>query len=168
MRWCSNSTANQNTVLVGDALSIVKKAFFVDRDDAFLDIHDNIMWLIRAVFYIGRERRLKQSLSGFTGRKRFHHNYERRKIDSENQLRDRNWVIFSSPRGFDAISILMTGRKRSPEISRIINRATRLPNFCRVKYAIHAQNTDSPAYVSLIKCDRIKRWVWPITKKTCW
>ncbi|MFT7067284.1 MAG: dipeptidyl-peptidase-4 [Spirosomataceae bacterium] len=40
-----NRKQNQNTVWVGDASSMKLKKLFVDRDDAFLDIHDNIMWL---------------------------------------------------------------------------------------------------------------------------
>jgi dipeptidyl-peptidase-4 len=40
-----NRKQNQNTVWVGDASSMGLKQLFVDRDDAWLDIHDNIMWL---------------------------------------------------------------------------------------------------------------------------
>lgn len=40
-----NRKQNQNTVWVGNATSMKLKELFVDRDDAFLDIHDNIIWL---------------------------------------------------------------------------------------------------------------------------
>jgi dipeptidyl-peptidase-4 len=40
-----NRKQNQNTVWMGDATSMKLKQLFVDRDEAFLDIHDNIMWL---------------------------------------------------------------------------------------------------------------------------
>lgn len=40
-----NRKQNQNTVWIGDASSMGLKELFVDRDDAWLDIHDNIMWL---------------------------------------------------------------------------------------------------------------------------
>lgn len=40
-----NRKQNQNTVWIGDASSMRLKELFVDRDDAWLDIHDNIMWL---------------------------------------------------------------------------------------------------------------------------
>jgi dipeptidyl-peptidase-4 len=40
-----NRKQNQNTVWIGDATSMKLKQLFIDRDEAFLDIHDNIMWL---------------------------------------------------------------------------------------------------------------------------
>ncbi len=40
-----NRKQNQNTVWVGNAASMEVKKLFVDRDEAFLDIHDNIIWL---------------------------------------------------------------------------------------------------------------------------
>ncbi|SOE23412.1 dipeptidyl-peptidase-4 [Spirosomataceae bacterium TFI 002] len=40
-----NRKQNQNTVWIGDASSMKLKELFIDRDEAFLDIHDNIMWL---------------------------------------------------------------------------------------------------------------------------
>ncbi len=40
-----NRKQNQNTVWIGDAMNMKLKELFVDRDEAFLDIHDNIMWL---------------------------------------------------------------------------------------------------------------------------
>jgi dipeptidyl-peptidase-4 len=40
-----NRKQNQNTVWVGNATTMKLKELFVDRDDAFLDIHDNIIWL---------------------------------------------------------------------------------------------------------------------------
>jgi dipeptidyl-peptidase-4 len=40
-----NRKQNQNTVWIGDVSSMELKKLFVDQDEAFLDIHDNIMWL---------------------------------------------------------------------------------------------------------------------------
>lgn len=40
-----NRKQNQNTVWIGDANSMKLNKLFVDKDEAFLDIHDNIMWL---------------------------------------------------------------------------------------------------------------------------
>jgi len=40
-----NRNQNQNTVWVGDVSSMKLQELFVDRDEAFLNIHDNIMWL---------------------------------------------------------------------------------------------------------------------------
>lgn len=40
-----NRKQNQNTVWIGDDTSMQLKKLFVDHDDAFLNIHDNIMWL---------------------------------------------------------------------------------------------------------------------------
>ncbi|MFT7250002.1 MAG: dipeptidyl-peptidase-4, partial [Arcticibacterium sp.] len=40
-----NRKQNQNTVWIGDVMTMKLKELFVDRDEAFLDIHDNIMWL---------------------------------------------------------------------------------------------------------------------------
>lgn len=40
-----NRKQNQNTVWVGNAGSMKLNQLFVDRDEAFLDIHDNIIWL---------------------------------------------------------------------------------------------------------------------------
>ncbi len=40
-----NRKQNQNTVWVGNATSMKLNKLFVDRDEAFLDIHDNIIWL---------------------------------------------------------------------------------------------------------------------------
>ncbi len=40
-----NRKQNQNTVWIGNATSMKLKKLFVDRDEAFLDIHDNIIWL---------------------------------------------------------------------------------------------------------------------------
>jgi dipeptidyl-peptidase-4 len=40
-----NRKQNQNTVWVGNAITMKLKELFIDRDEAFLDIHDNIIWL---------------------------------------------------------------------------------------------------------------------------
>lgn len=40
-----NRRQNQNTVWIGNATSLKLTKLFIDRDDAFLNIHDNIMWL---------------------------------------------------------------------------------------------------------------------------
>lgn len=40
-----NRKQNQNTVWVANATSMEVKKLFVDQDEAFLDIHDNIIWL---------------------------------------------------------------------------------------------------------------------------
>ena len=40
-----NRKQNQNTVWIGDTRSMQLKTLFVDRDEAWLNIHDNIMWL---------------------------------------------------------------------------------------------------------------------------
>jgi len=46
-----NRKQNQNTVWIGDATSMKLKQLFIDRDEAFLDIHDNIMWLEDEQFF---------------------------------------------------------------------------------------------------------------------
>lgn len=40
-----NRKQNQNTVWVGDAVTLELEKLFEDRDEAFLNIHDNIIWL---------------------------------------------------------------------------------------------------------------------------
>ncbi|RNC89750.1 MAG: S9 family peptidase [Allomuricauda sp.] len=40
-----NRKQNTNTIWIGNAKTMALNTIFVDRDDAFLDIHDNIMWL---------------------------------------------------------------------------------------------------------------------------
>jgi dipeptidyl-peptidase-4 len=40
-----NRRQNQNTVWIGDANTMKLNKLFIDRDEAFLDIHNNIMWL---------------------------------------------------------------------------------------------------------------------------
>lgn len=40
-----NRKQNTNTVWVGDTRSMVLNNIFIDKDDAFLNVHDNIMWL---------------------------------------------------------------------------------------------------------------------------
>lgn len=40
-----NRKQNQNTIWLGDASSMKLKKLFTDKDEAFLNIHDNIMWL---------------------------------------------------------------------------------------------------------------------------
>ncbi len=40
-----NRKQNANTVWIGNTKSMSLKNIFIDRDDAFLNVHDNIMWL---------------------------------------------------------------------------------------------------------------------------
>lgn len=40
-----NRKQNQNTVWIGNTKSMSLKTIFIDKDDAWLNIHDNIMWL---------------------------------------------------------------------------------------------------------------------------
>lgn len=46
-----NRKQNQNTVWIGNASSMKLRELFVDRDKAFLDIHDNIMWLEKEKYF---------------------------------------------------------------------------------------------------------------------
>ena len=40
-----NRKQNTNTVYIGNSMNMSLKKLFADKDDAFLNIHDNIMWL---------------------------------------------------------------------------------------------------------------------------
>lgn len=40
-----NRLQNSNTVWIADVNTMIKKKLFVDKDDAWLDIHDNIQWM---------------------------------------------------------------------------------------------------------------------------
>lgn len=46
-----NRRQNANTVWIGDTQSMELHSIFTDRDGAWLDIHDNIMWLEDAQFF---------------------------------------------------------------------------------------------------------------------
>lgn len=46
-----NRRQNSNTVWIGDTKSMELHMLFVDKDDAWLDIHDNIMWLENENFF---------------------------------------------------------------------------------------------------------------------
>ncbi|MEO9966279.1 MAG: S9 family peptidase [Reichenbachiella sp.] len=46
-----NREQNTNTVWVGNTTTLSLQNIFVDKDEAFLDIHDNIMWLENEQFF---------------------------------------------------------------------------------------------------------------------
>ncbi len=46
-----NRRQNSNTVWIGDTKSMELRTIFTDKDDAWLDIHDNIMWLENGEFF---------------------------------------------------------------------------------------------------------------------
>lgn len=46
-----NRRQNSNTVWIGDTKSMELHTIFTDKDDAWLDIHDNIMWLENGEFF---------------------------------------------------------------------------------------------------------------------
>ena len=46
-----NRKQNKNTVWIGDAKTMTLTNIFEDRDDAFLDLHDNIVWLENEQFF---------------------------------------------------------------------------------------------------------------------
>ncbi|WP_282160822.1 S9 family peptidase [Ulvibacterium marinum] len=46
-----NRRQNSNTVWIGDTKSMELHTIFTDKDDAWLDVHDNIMWLENGKFF---------------------------------------------------------------------------------------------------------------------
>ncbi len=46
-----NRRQNSNTVWIGDTKSMELRTIFTDKDNAWLDIHDNIMWLENGKFF---------------------------------------------------------------------------------------------------------------------